>query len=172
MSANKWLLVPLFGLAAALIFFNKEESTSEPSEGKESYYLLFNKDETFKNLIATEGHFRNVKALGVDTEGFLNCAVKHLADAEGHLDEAVSHSLIVEGKETSEKFRELRNDVREFRHDLQGGTVTSELGIIRVRSLRHQFEGFNPELDVSRCKSCEIRVEVLKEGVPQSPFLR
>ena len=33
---------------------------------REVYYLNFNKDEIFKNLIASEGHFRNFTSLKED----------------------------------------------------------------------------------------------------------
>ncbi|KKM03626.1 hypothetical protein LCGC14_1772580, partial [marine sediment metagenome] len=69
-------------------------STMAKAGSKEAYYLSFNRDEIFKNLIAGEGHFRNFNSQKEDSVGFLNCIVKHLADAEGHCDEAVSHALI------------------------------------------------------------------------------
>lgn len=176
MDKNWLLVIPIVGLAV-LILKNEAEphSTSgnpHPAKGKEEYYLLFNKDEIFKNLIATEGHFRNVSRLGIDTEGFLNCAVKHLADTEGHLDEAISHSLIAKNEETSNNFRTLRNEVQQLRHDLQAGTVSPEEGIRRTRQVRRYFESFNQEFDVSRCKACEIRVDIIKEGVVQPPFIK
>jgi hypothetical protein len=157
------LLIPLgIGLLLILNKEQKEEEPPSPSAGKEEYYLKFNKDEVFKNLIATEGHFRNVEETGVDREGFLNCAVKHLADAEGHLDEAISHSLIVENEVSSKMFRELRNEVKELRGDLQLGQVSPEEGIRRVRQARRNFETFNPEYDISLCEACTVKVEVIK----------
>lgn len=148
---------------------DKREST--PSRGKEAHYLKFNKDEVFKNLIATEGHFRNVEEdeTGAETEGFLNCAVKHLADTEGHLDEAISHSLVAKNKESSQNFRWLRDEVRNLRDDLQTGFVKPEEGIKRVRVIRREFEGFNPEYDISKCKACRIKVEVIREEKPLEP---
>ena len=121
---------------------------------KENYYLDFNKDEVFKSLIACEGHFRNLKSANQDSAGFLNCIVKHLADAEGHCDEAISHSLIVDGKESSEKFMTLRDEIRTFRKWVQSSPVTREEGIMEIRKLRRSFESFNEEYDVSKCKAC------------------
>ncbi|MBA7490873.1 hypothetical protein ES702_01416 [subsurface metagenome] len=157
------LLLPI-GVFLYLIFTQKPKLETHPSTGKEKYYLKFNKDEIFKNLLGTEGHFRNIKEKGVDTEGFLNCAVKHLADAEGHLDEAISHSLVAETAEKSEKFRQLRNKTRDFRHNLQAGKVSAERGIEEIREIRNEFEAFNPEYDISKCIACTIDVTVKKDG--------
>jgi len=120
--------------------------------GKEDYFLSFNRDEIFKGIVAVEGHFRNVKP-GFEA-GDLACIVKHLADVEGHCDEAISHSLIVEGKETSAKFQQLRDQVRELRRKVQKNEITSEEGIKKTRELRAFFEKFNPSYDVSACETC------------------
>ncbi|GAG56635.1 unnamed protein product, partial [marine sediment metagenome] len=107
---------------------------------KEKYYLEFNKDEVFKSLIASEGHFRNLKTVGMDSAGFLNCIVKHLADAEGHCDEAISHSLIVDGTDLSKKFLDLRDEIRNFRKFIQSSPISRDEGIIEIRKLRRSFE--------------------------------
>jgi len=130
---------------------------------KESYYLIFNKDEIFKNLIASEGHFRNFKSPKEDEKGFLNCIVKHLADAEGHCDEAISHALIVEDRETSRKFLDLRDEIRTFRKWIQSSPVTRDEGISEIRKLRRQFEGFNPDYDVSKCETCGDTTEIMED---------
>jgi len=158
------LLIP-FGFLALLLLDDHEEAcnphcpdnpTGNPSKGKEVYYLQYNKDELFKNLLACEGHFRNIEVNGIDTEGSLNCAVKHLADAEGHGDEAISHSLFVVGEEKSEKFKGLRDSIRDLRHDLQKGDLSTSEGTKRVRQIRREFEKFNPDFDISKCSACEI----------------
>lgn len=120
--------------------------------GSESYFLEFNKDEIFKNIIAVEGHLRNVKP--EYDAGDLACIVKHLADIEGHCDEAISHSLVAEGESSSKKFRELRDRVRDFRKKVQRGKITPEEGIREIREIRAFFESFNPEYDISKCKTC------------------
>lgn len=130
---------------------------------KERYYLIFNKDEIFKNLIASEGHFRNFKSLKEDSTGFLNCIVKHLADAEGHCDEAISHALIAEDRETSRKFLELRDEIRTFRKWIQSSPVTRDDGIREIRKLRRQFEGFNPDYDVSKCETCGDTSQIMED---------
>ena len=130
---------------------------------KESYYLIFNKDEIFKNLIASEGHFRNFNSTKEDEKGFLNCIVKHLADAEGHCDEAISHALIVEDRETSRKFLDLRDEIRTFRKWIQSSPVTRDEGISEIRKLRRQFEGFNPDYDVSKCETCGDTTEIMED---------
>lgn len=166
METKHWLilLAPL-GVLAALMLGQGGKKDGSPSSGKEEYYLRFNKDEIFKNLIATEEHFRNVEQVGIDREGFLNCCVKHLASAEGHADEAVSHSLIADTEESSKKFRELRDEIRNLRYDLQTGTVSPESGIKGVRGIRRRFESFNPDFDISKCEACEIKVEIIKPVV-------
>ena len=169
---SPWLLLIPFGIAAFLVLTykpnpdNPSNTAKKAKSGKEAYYLAFNKDEIFKNLIAIEGHFRNVHETGVDVKGFLTCNVKHLADAEGHSDEAISHSQAVSGKETSEDFRKLRNEIRSFRHDIQADVISPTEGIERVREIRRQFESFNPEFDISKCEACTIQVSVTKEGTP------
>ena len=142
---------------------DEEAETAIPEVGKEDYYLKFNKDEIFKNLIAIEGHFRNVMEQHETVEkGFMNCCVKHAADAEGHADEAISHSAIIEGEEKSRSFRDLRNGIKGLRWNLQKDAITPFDGIKAVRQLRRQFASFNPEYDISKCKSCEP-VEALME---------
>ena len=130
---------------------------------KESYYLIFNKDEVFKSLIACEGHFRNLKSVDKDSMGFLNCIVKHLADAEGHCDEAISHSLIVDGKESSKNFLELRDEIRNFRKWIQSSPITRDEGIREIRKIRRQFEIFNPDYDVSKCEACGDSAEIMED---------
>jgi len=137
---------------------NKFNGTS-----KESYYLIFNKDEIFKNLLASEGHFRFFNNLKEDKPGFLNCIVKHLADAEGHCDEAISHALIAEDGETSRKFLELRDDIRNFRKWVQSSPVTRDEGIREVRKIRRSFEAFNPDYDVSKCETCGDSAEIMED---------
>ena len=130
---------------------------------KESYYLIFNRDEIFKNLIASEGHFRNFINLKEDETGFLNCIVKHLADAEGHADEAISHALIAEDREKSRKFLELRDEIRNFRKWIQSSPVTRDNGIREIRKIRRSFEAFNPDYDVSKCETCGDPAEVMED---------
>ena len=125
-------------------------------QNKESKFLTFNQDEIFKNLIATEGHFRNADSKQ-DIKGFLYCNVKHLADAEQHADEAISHSTVVADQETVDNYKKVRNDIRDLRHDLQKGEVPPSEGITRVRGIRRDFESFNPEFDISKCKACSIK---------------
>ena len=130
---------------------------------REGYYLNFNKDEIFKNLIAAEGHFRYFRDLKQDTSGFLNCIVKHLADAEGHCDEAISHALIAENEDTSRSFLELRDMIRDLRRHIQTRPITRDEGIREIRRVRRRFEGFNPDYDVSKCETCGDPSEVIEE---------
>jgi hypothetical protein len=160
------LLIPLG--AILLYFIGKDDPPEQPqtvvvaaivTEGKEAGFLEYNKDEIFKNLIAAEGHFRNISEAKTgpelaEVQGFMNCAVKHLADAEGHADEAVSHTISDDTE--SRSYQHLRDDIRDLRHDLQKGKVTPAQGIKRTREIRRQFESFNPEFDISLCKACEI----------------
>ena len=131
---------------------------------KEAYYLSFNRDEIFKNLIACEGHFRNFNSQKEDSVGFLNCIVKHLADAEGHCDEAVSHSLIAETSAISKLFLELRDAIRDFRKWVQNSPITRDTGIIETRKIRRRFEGFNSSYDVSKCESCGDSEAIMKSA--------
>ena len=132
-------------------------------KSKEGYYLNFNRDEIFKNLIASEGHFRNFINLKEDAAGYLNCIVKHLADAEGHCDEAISHSLIAETKDKSQRFLELRDEIRGFRRWVQSSPITRDEGIREIRKIRRRFEGFNPDYDVSKCETCGDSEEMMAE---------
>jgi len=140
--------------------------------GKEPYFLTFNKDYIFSGLIAIEEHFRNVKP--EYDAGDLSCIVKHAGSIESHADEAVSHALIAEGEESSRKFAELRDKIREFRRKVQKGKITPEEGIKEIREIRAFFESFNPEYDISKCKTCgpipeelEKLVQKLKQPSPR-----
>lgn len=125
---------------------------------KEAYYLEWNKDNIFTDLIQSEVHLRN--ATPQDAEGFLNCVVKHTAHAEGEAEEAVSHSLMVQSEENkSEKFREFSENLHAFRKSIQKGDKDLSKLIKDIRLLRREFESFNPEYDVSRCSSCGINAD-------------
>ena len=139
-------------------------STMAKAGSKEAYYLSFNRDEIFKNLIAGEGHFRNFNSQKEDSVGFLNCVVKHLADAEGHCDEAVSHALIAEDSAISKLFLELRDAIRDFRKMVQSSPITRDTGITEIRKIRRIFEGFNPDYDVSKCESCGDSEAILESA--------
>ena len=76
---------------------------------------------------------------------------------EGHADEAICHSVVVADAKTSEHFKKLRDEIQEFRHDVQDGKVNPSQGIERVRQIRREFEGFNPDFDISKCKACEVQ---------------
>ena len=160
-SKHLLLLLPIGAFIYILLSKNNPGAPENPSAGKEEYYLRYNKDEIMKNLIASEGHFRNVADDSSTIEaGFLSCVVKHLADAEGHVDEAISHAAVVEGHEASEKFRNLRDNIRELRYKVQKDVVIPYQGILDVRKIRREFESFNPEYDISTCESCIVRTTI------------
>ena len=139
-----------------------------PEAGKEAYFLRYNKDEIFKNLIGAEGHLRNAMQKKSEVfKGFLNCVVKHAGDAEGHSDEAVSHAAIVEGEEKSERFLELSDKIRTFRWKIQKNELTPYQAIKEIRQIRHDFEASNPEYDISKCKSCESIEALMKKAAEQ-----
>lgn len=122
---------------------------------KEKYFLDYNKDNIATDLIQAEVHFRKLKDTGqTDSRGHANCCVKHLLHSSGESNEAVSHALVVEGPEASHNFRSLESNINEFRKRLQTESVSPDEGILAIRKLRNQFESFNPEYDVSKCKSC------------------
>lgn len=140
----------------------------KPEAGKEPYFLRYNKDEIFKNLIGAEGHLRNAMQKKSEiAKGFLNCVIKHAGDAEGHSDEAISHAAIVEGEEKSEHFLELRDKIKNFRWKIQKNELTPYQAIKEVRQIRHDFEAFNPEYDISKCKSCESIEALMKKAAEQ-----
>lgn len=114
----------------------------------EQYFLSYNKENIFKNLIQAEDHLKNL-----DEEGFNQCSLKHLSFAEAEADEAISHSLIIVPGKT-EKFKELRDNIREARKEVQEGKADPKGTTLRVRKLRRQFESFNKDYDTSQCKSC------------------
>jgi len=126
---------------------------------KEAYYLEYNKDNIAKNLIQAEVHFRNIDPNVEPEVGFQNCILKHLLDAEGEAEEAISHSLVVEGEESAKKFTELRDKIRKLRKRMQKAWVPPEEGIKKIRELRRFFESFNPEYDISKCRSCGPIIE-------------
>ncbi len=100
-------------------------------------------------------------------KGFLNCVVKHAGDAEGHSDEAISHAAIVESEERSERFLELRDKLKNFRWKVQNNELTPFQAIREIRDVRHDFEAFNPEYDISKCKSCESIETLMKKAAEQ-----
>lgn len=117
--------------------------------GDPKLFLKWNKDEIFKGLIAIENHFRYLRS------GDFGCIIKHLAEVEGHCDEAISHAAELGLEELSNKFRELRDMVKDFREKLSEYSPTE--GIRRVRELRKFFESFNMEYSV-KCACGEAKV--------------
>uniref|UniRef100_A0A6M3ID36 Uncharacterized protein n=1 Tax=viral metagenome TaxID=1070528 RepID=A0A6M3ID36_9ZZZZ len=159
------LLVPSAILLVLTSSEQQEQTEDQPTvakAGKETYYLEFNKDEIMKGLVATEEHFRNVSEDNTEIQkGYLNCVVKHLISVESHGDEAISHSQVTVNECTSNNFKQLRNQTRALRRDVQEGSITPGQGITRTREIRRFFESFNPEFDISRCKACSIEVELV-----------
>jgi hypothetical protein len=127
--------------------------------GDPRFFLKYNKEEIFKNLIQAEGHLRNMRP-GLQSQD-LSCVVKHLADAEAHADEAISHAAELGDDEASRKFMELRDMLREFRRRIQEEPPSMQEAIRQIRKLRAYYESFNPEFDISKCKVCGIE-EIIK----------
>ncbi len=122
---------------------------------KEEAFLEFNRDEIFKNLIAAEGHLRNMAGEKYEAEHF-SCVVKHLADAESHADEAISHSLTVRGDEESKYFMALRDRIRNLRKKIQTNHLKVKDAVREVREIRRFFESFNKPFNTEACVSCEL----------------
>lgn len=120
---------------------------------KEAEFLEYNRDEIFKNLLATEGHLRNLRAEGYSPE-YYSCIIKHLADAESHADEAISHSLVISGEEESGKYERLRDMIRSLRKRFQTSPPRVKAAIVETRRIRRFFESFNKPFDISKCISC------------------
>lgn len=160
------LLIPLGGLLLYLL--SKDEPAGQPETvaivavisengGKEARFLEYNKDSIYSNLLATEEHFQRMKTSGKDTRLFQQCCVKHLSLVGSHTSEATSHTVSLGDVATSEKYRELNDAVTDLRHDIQAGKVSPSEGIERTRKIKHEFESFNPEFDVSLCKiACDV----------------
>ena len=122
---------------------------------KELYFLEYNKGNIATDLIQAEVHFRKLnKTGGGDSRGHANCVVKHLLHAHGESLESVSHALVLGNPGESHSFRSLGANIEAFRKRLQTENVSPDEGILAVRKLRGQFESFNPEFDVSKCRSC------------------
>jgi hypothetical protein len=156
-------LLAIIGVGATALFIladeeedtaeaNKEKSLPATGDKKETYFLRFNQDGVYGNLLATEEHFRKIGT----NKDFNQCAVKHLALGANHADEAVSHEIAVGDSSASKKYAELRDGMTELQHDVQDGKVSSTQGIERVRKLKSEFESFNPSFDVSKCKACQV----------------
>jgi len=122
----------------------------------EEYFLKYNKDNIFKNLVQAEDHLKKVKE-----PNFAQCALKHTMFAEGEAEEAVGHSMSVE-PESTEDFKELVEDVTKLRKEIQTGNFDPDKTVSDVRRIRRKFESFNKDYDVSRCRSCGEVIEKLK----------
>jgi len=150
--------------AAFLIIFGREDRVTVVAEirdvHKEAEFLAYNKDEIFTNFIHAENHLRNLVGKSVaSSEG--SCVVKHLADAEGHANEAISHTadLVAHGittQGTPEDFKKIKDGLHEVRYKFAEGGYSPEQAITKLRDVKRQFESFNPQFDVSKCKACQI----------------
>lgn len=115
---------------------------------QEEYFLEYNKDNIFKNLIQCEDHLKNLSE-----PGFNQCALKHLLFTEGELEEAVTHSLIV-APEKHDNYKALVSKVRHIRKEIQKGNADPKKTSMQVRNLRRDFEKFNRDFDTAECKAC------------------
>lgn len=114
----------------------------------EEYFLEYNKDNIFKNLIQCEDHLKNLSE-----PGFNQCALKHLLFTEGELEEAVTHSLIV-APEKHDNYKALVSKVRNIRKEVQKGRADPKKTSMQVRNLRRDFEKFNRDFNTAECKAC------------------
>lgn len=119
---------------------------------KESFFLDFNVDNIFKNLIQTEDHLRRLHGKTTD-EGHASCVTKHLLFVEGEAEEAISHSSIV-SPEKIDLFSSVARGASGVRASLNGDGVDES--IKKVRDLRKQMEVAYPEYNTSFCKACTI----------------
>ena len=132
------------------------ETHLSSSNQKEANFLRFNQDGIYGNLLATEEHFRMMKAKDAD-KNFQQCDVKHLSLASNHESAALSHSVAVGDEKSAKEYAMLYDKTIDLQHDIQDGKVSPTEGIKRVREIKTEFESFNPTFDVSKCKACEIR---------------
>jgi len=121
---------------------------------KETYFLNYNKDNIFANLLQAEDHLRHLQSADNLTPGFQACVLKHLAFISGECLEAQSHSLVTLGKETSRKYAELQTKVDEIKKGVQTGKLSADEGILKVREARKLFEKINPDYDMESCQAC------------------
>ena len=129
---------------------------------KEQYFLDFNKSNIAKDLVQSEVHLRRLTE-GPIKGGHANCVVKHSLHSEGESEEATSHGLIVEGSETSQNFKALGDHIRKFRKKIQANKIDRDEAIREVRALKDEFASFNPEFDMSKCKSCGSVEELMEQ---------
>ena len=114
----------------------------------EEYFLEYNKDNIFKNLIQAEDHLKNLSE-----PGFNQCALKHLLFVEGELEEAVTHSLVVAPKK-HDNYKSLVSKVKYIRKEIQKGNADPKKTSMQVRNIRRDFEKFNRDFDTAECKAC------------------
>ncbi len=119
---------------------------------REEYFLEYNVDNIFINLIQLETHLRNLDTTD-NEKGHSACLVKHLAEVEGESSEAISHSATIAPEKTRE-FKEIKETAHEMRKKL--GDKNPDEMILEVRALRKRVEKLNPEWDTSNCKACEV----------------
>lgn len=122
---------------------------------KEIYFLDYNKDNIFSNLIQAEDHLKKVTH-----PGFSQCVLKHLIFAEAEADEAIAHSMVAEPDKTN-LFKELRNSLSSLRKTIQTGIFDPDEAIIETRKIRRKFENFNKEFDISKCNACGTSKSIL-----------
>ena len=125
---------------------------------KIEYFLEYNKDNIFTNLLQAEDHLKKLNT-PADVE-FAQCAVKHLAMVEGEANEAVAHSLELGKPREAEVYREIERDAKKLRRKIKAGADPNEL-VLEVRRIRKKFEKLNPAYDTSQCRACGEVEEVL-----------
>jgi hypothetical protein len=159
---NILIFIPV-GVAILYLLDGWSTPAAQPRDvGKETQFLNYNEDEIFKNLIHAEEHLRNIEGTEVAVaKGEASCVVKHLASAEGHADEAISHSADLNrvgmtSQGTPEDFKLTRDQIHNLRTRFQSGGLTVTHAITELRDTRRQFESFNPEFDITKCKACKV----------------
>lgn len=126
---------------------------------KYEYFLEYNKDGIFKNLLQAEDHLKRVS-----NPGFAQCVVKHLSFCEGESEEGVAHALHID-KKNVENYKDLSRKIFEIRVALQKGEIKPNEAILKVREARKFFESFNKEFDISKCQACSMsKTEFLEKA--------
>ena len=129
----------------------------------EEYFLEYNKDNIFKNLIQAEDHLKKL-----NEPGFNQCALKHLLFVEGELEEAVTHSLVVV-PEKHDKYKFLVSKVRKIRKEIQKGKADPKNTSMEVRNIRRDFEKFNKDFDTAECKACGDEIKNISKDLNNNP---
>ena len=129
---------------------------------REEYFLKYNHDNIFVNLLQAEDHLRNLSETD-NSDGHNACIVKHLMITEVESNEAYSHA------ENPDIYYKIRSGCNELRSKLS--SIKVHEAIQEVRTIRKTAEHLDPSYNIEDCRACDKMKSAISKHLNSSTSL-